>query len=395
MEHSEQNTKLHQQRYRAKVEGKVDKTELAMAVEAERKEFAERRAGVEWAEGHRSLLDEMDVFKFRIAPEVQRLLYRMQRALVDDLYYSWGQTEESWKCYTLMFRNGFPSKDERKPVAEQFQEYLEAVYCPIIWTMLFGEAGWESIRKHWSQFKSCTIKVTESGMAYGDNVFHMHIDGKIGMKEPRNHTQRHMSRLLFSVVSDVGSGKVSAEEADSDPYRYGTTNYLVWQPRKGFGSNHQFHTYMQSLYVERGLENAGLPRPHYEVPEDILYRAKSGEVFINRSHADPEYGCQPIHSEPNPCPDRHFFAFDWKNLPGTGRANPSVDIPEDEIIRHMRCLGSPGSDGYRSRIAEVTRKCTSLLGTASAFPQGCEAIETVLSSLVGITTAPDAAGAAA
>jgi hypothetical protein len=66
-----------------------------------------------------------------------------------------------------MFRNGFQSKDERKPVAERFHDYCEAVYCPIFWTLLFGKAGWEEVRKHWAQFKACTIKVCESGMLYG------------------------------------------------------------------------------------------------------------------------------------------------------------------------------------------------------------------------------------
>lgn len=49
--------------------------------------------------------------------------------------------------------------------------------------MIFGSKAYETeIKEHVSQFKSCTIKVTESDTVfYGDNVFHMHIDGKIGM----------------------------------------------------------------------------------------------------------------------------------------------------------------------------------------------------------------------
>ena len=43
--------------------------------------------------------------------------------------------------------------------------------------------------------------------------------------------------------------------------------YPIWQPRFGFASNHEFHRYMHARYADRGLENSGLPRPHYEIPE--------------------------------------------------------------------------------------------------------------------------------
>ena len=54
---------------------------------------------------------------------------------------------------------------------------------------------------------------------------------------------------------------------DSPDACFGTTVYPIWQPRFGFASNHEFHRYMHARYADRGLENSGLPRPHYEIPE--------------------------------------------------------------------------------------------------------------------------------
>eukprot|EP01050_Picozoa_sp_SAG11_P029265 SAG11_NODE_8172_length_1052_cov_1.072403_2_plen_145_part_00 len=144
----------------------------------------------------------------------------------------------------------------------------------------------------------------------------MHIDGKIGklfwirlhvgygcsieanvsagMLEENNHMQQHMSRLLFSVVTGALGDIQNAGAAE-----HRTTAYPIWQPRVGFSNNHEFHSYMHSLYPDRGLENSGLPRPHYEIPEELIWRARTGEVLWHNSHAD-DSGPQPIHAEPNP-----------------------------------------------------------------------------------------------
>lgn len=386
-------TGLHELRYRADlsqpsadaVAAVVEGQHCHVSLEARRERLHVVRDKTEWSLEHRHLLREMDVSKFVLAPDVQRFIHSLQNALVDKQYNCWGKTEGSWEGYTLMFRNGFQSKDERKPVAERFHDYCEAVYCPIFWTLLFGKAGWEEVRKHWAQFKACTIKVCESGMLYGENIFHMHIDGKIGVLEPRNFQQRHMSRLLFSIVNDLATDQVSFQAAAADPYCYGATNYPIWQPRQGFRSNHEFHRYMQDYYVERGLENVGLPRPHYEIPEDLLYRAVSGEVLINRSHSDPDYGCQPIHSEPNPCPDRHLFVFDWNNIVSGAKGAPSVEVPEDAIIAHMRALENTDSQAFLGRLAEVSEVCREVLAKGlgeETFPEeAISAVETVLKAV--------------
>ena len=53
--------------------------------------------------------------------------------------------------------------------------------------------------------RSCTIKVCERTPFYNEPVFHMHIDGKIGLLQRNNQLQKRMNRLLFSIVADVVS----------------------------------------------------------------------------------------------------------------------------------------------------------------------------------------------
>ena len=254
------------------------------AVEKKRQEFAEMYKAFDWPEKHVPLA-ALDVGKLQIHPLVQRFIWKLQDQLVDAPYKTFGKTEGSWEGYTLLFRGYAQNNDMRKPVADVFQEYLEKVYCPLMWTFLFGTQGWRELRPHYSQFKACTIKVCEGTSFYGDNVFHHHIDGKIGMLEKKNFVQRHMNRQLFSIVKDAVSDEAlerrreenpekseeelvhaNIEKCNDDPLAYGTTCYPIWQPKKGFRSNHEFHKYMQAHYNEVGLLNSGLPRPHYEVP---------------------------------------------------------------------------------------------------------------------------------
>ena len=101
---------------------------------------------------------------------------------------------------------------------------------------------------------------------YNEPVFHMHIDGKVGVHKPNDHAQRQTSRMLFSIVTDALADAAQSEAAQS-AREFGTTVYPIWQPRFGFASNHEFHRYMHARYADRGLENSGLPRPHYEIPE--------------------------------------------------------------------------------------------------------------------------------
>ena len=62
----------------------------------------------------------MDVVKFTIDRAAQRLLHNLQVTLVDELYASFGKTEESWDGYTLMFRSWGPSKGRFSPLFLRF-----------------------------------------------------------------------------------------------------------------------------------------------------------------------------------------------------------------------------------------------------------------------------------
>ena len=251
----------------------VDDPATALTCVSQQQQFRDMYANTDWPEQHRHLLDDMDVVKFTIDRTAQHLLHNLQVRLIDELYSSFGKTGESWDGYTLMFRSWGPSKDERKPVTELFQEYCEEIYRPIIFAMLFGVAGWAEVSPFWEKFKSCTIKVMDNTTFYRQNIFHMHIDGKVGILDPKDHAQRHYSRFLFSIVTDALD---AAPEETDDPLTYGTTVYPLWQPKTGFNDNHEYHKYMHEWYRDRGLENSGLPRPHYEIPEDLTYRAKTG-----------------------------------------------------------------------------------------------------------------------
>ena len=141
---------------------------------------------------------------------------------------------------------------------------------------------------------------------------------------------------------------------------------------------------MQEWYLDRGLENSGLPRPHYTIPEELLYRAKTGEVLVHPSHADDTHGCQPIHAEPNPCPDRHLFVFDWKNLvhqADDGSFLPCTEIPEAAILRHMRALAVCDAPVYAERLVEVMEVTRELLPKAERFPGGVQVLEALLSEI--------------
>lgn len=204
----------------------------------------------------------------------------------------------------------------------------------------------------------------------------MHIDGKVGLKQAKNYAQRQMSRLLFSVVHDVLDDPNTATSLEN-----GTTVYPIYQPRLGFPSNQAFHAYMQTKYREVGLQNSGLPRPHYEMPEHLLYRAVSGEVLFHFTHSDGTSGPQAIHSEPNPCPDRHLYVFDWNNIVAkdeSGNYLPSIPVPEEEIIDCMRVLGEFGTAEFEERLKVVRQLAMEMMDKAAQYPGGQEILEEVI-----------------
>ena len=67
------------------------------------------------------------------------------------------------------------------------------------------------------------------------------------------------------------------------------------------------------------------------------YYAALGEVLYHNSHVSAMGPPQPIHSEPNPCPDRHLFVFDWKNLV---RQHPVRSESIDMNDVHQHCIAA-------------------------------------------------------
>merc|ERR1719219_2092700 len=102
-----------------------------------------------------------------------------------------------------------------------------------------------------------------------------------------------------------------------------------------------------------------------------MYRARSGEVLIHKSHAD-KLGPQEIHSEPNPCPDRHFWAFDWTNIlhgvdAETGKQIKSEPVPVDFISEVMQPLSDAHAKPYQSRLLEVKSVVDSLASGGNGY----------------------------
>lgn len=326
--------------------------------------------GKDWEKTHFHVKDPaFNCCRFVIPPPCQRLIFEAQRCLVDKAYQRFGKTVGSWEGYTLMYRNGFQSGDMRKPTTSDFQEYWLEVCCPIMFVLFFGKEGYhEKIGKHLVKHKACTIKVCEKTNFYGQDNYHMHIDGKVGILQEKNHSQRRTSRLLFSIVHEA----LDDPDNQTDP-KYGTTVYPIWQPRVGFANNHEFHSYMHARYVDNGLLNCGLPRPHYEIPPDLVYRASPGEVLYHPSHVD-KFTPQAIHAEPNPCPDRHLFVFDFTNLLNKaeqkGKYEDCDPIPEEEIFRHLQVLAEYGSTSFQARLDQVYQVAASLLPTVEKYPDG-------------------------
>ena len=323
-----------------------------------------------------------------------------------------------------------------------FQAYCDRVYSRVIWTLMFGRAGWEAIRPHLSSFKANTIKVCETTGFHGENVFHMHLDGKIGLLQANNQSQKKTIRLLFSIVPGAfvmdTVGGVNPDKARGDGtaaagsgsalLAHGCTVYPVWQLQAGFRNNAEFHRYMVGRYHECGL-STGLPRPLYVIPEPLVYRATSGEVLVHKSHADAQ-APQPIHAEANPCrecclaphaplpsswlpevapwchgacmsmltstfvdlgvytADRYLFVFDFANIitrteDRWGKVGPrSAEIPEAAILDQIGALTDSSAPAFRQRLADVARVAQELLGVeADKYPDGRAAVEGVLAAV--------------
>lgn len=209
-------------------------------------------------------LDDMDVRQFVMAPAAQALICAMQRLLLELPYDAFGRTTGSSGKFNLVLPSTFGS-DRRKPVTPEFQSFCEAVFWPIMNSLLFGVA-WAELRPHLTSFKVNTLKISEDEFYYDRPIYHFHLDHRIGRFAPNDHGQKRTKRMIFSIVpASLRPAAGGGVEAARDP-AFDSTVYLCWQPPHGFHSNEELHHYLGRRYPERGLSSAR-ERPLYEVTD--------------------------------------------------------------------------------------------------------------------------------
>ena len=251
-------------------------------------------------------LDDLDVLQFVLHPLAQRLLIAMQQLLLDGPYQAFGKTEGSEERFNLVFPKTYGS-DRRKPVSARFQDFCEAVYWPLVNALLFGVEGWEQVRRHLTAFKVNTLQISADEFYYGQDIYHFHLDHKIGRLDPKDQMQKQTMRVIFSTVPAALEVHASGEVSALAERRFDSTVYLRRQPAHGFHQQEALHAHLLARFPECGL-SAGRERPLYQVADDELYRARPGEVCAHRSHPG-----RPIHAETNPCPPRRcLYVLDWE-----------------------------------------------------------------------------------
>jgi len=97
---------------------------------------------------------------------------------------------------------------------------------------------------------------------------------------------------------------------------------------------------------------------------------------------------QAIHSEPNPCPDRHLFVFDFINLihkaqDGKTYLRCSV-IPEEAIFKHLQVLENTSNQMYRDRLREVVEVASELIPKASKYSGGTDRLSKIIAEIESI-----------
>lgn len=301
----------------------------------------------------------LDAIRCNIHGCVQLLVVVLATTLLENLYPLFGKNESSLDKLMLVFPSSFGS-DRRKPITQEFQQYGELIFQEIINTLLFGKEGWRSTKKHMLVAKLNTIKVSEDSDYYGKQAFHMHLDHKIGLIQPKNENQH---RLVRFVVSFVKGAVDPITHAISESPEHLATVYLKDQPANPFANQAAFHKWMAGRYYDYGTAN-GNPRPIYIIPEDDVIRIKSGAVGVNESHPT---GGQPVHGEANPVPDRFLYTVDSEDIIHGGK-KPATRVPTAFIISLMKVLEDPSTELFRERIGETLQTAQELLTCDATQP---------------------------
>ena len=181
-------------------------------------------------------LDDMDVLQFVIHPLAQHLICAMQVELLDGPYSAFGMTEGSEERFNLVFPKTYGS-DRRKPVTARFQDFCEAFYWPLVNTLLFGVEGWEQVQPHLTAFKVNTLQISADEFYYGQDIYHFHLDHKIGRLEPKDQMQKQTMRVIFSTVPAalrrLSGGKVAAPRRAATLCMAGSLETLRCNPMPG------------------------------------------------------------------------------------------------------------------------------------------------------------------
>jgi hypothetical protein len=279
---------------------------------------------------------EQKYLQFTMSLKIQKIIILIHEILIDEAYKDFGDIHNNdlYKPeYSLVIPSTFGSA-RRKPVHQKFQEYCEEIYFPIITSLYFGIEGWAVIKDHLSSFKINTMTMIH----LVPDVYHMHLDAKIGEYMPKNKAQKHVTRILTSFVP-------LATKLPKCRNLLGCTVYPKIQPDKPFLNNKMYHKYMCSMYDEEGLSQ-NKPRPLYKIEPHDTVRLLSGEVAVHPSHTVDT--AQPIHSEPNPNPigGRYALIWDFVNIIVNNGKNKidNYPIPLNKILTEMNVLETENSD---------------------------------------------------
>lgn len=255
---------------------------------------------------------------------IKRWLLKLQRTIIDPRFLSDGAIKTprqfgKFKIPEYCFVIPSSSKSSRrKPITENFQLFLDIVIFPVIMHIMFGDD--ERVIKHLSTMKINTLQLVKQP----ENVYHMHLDGKVNILNKNDKHQKHVTRFLTSILPD-----------DTDDGHVGTV-YLKPElcPMEPFRNIKQFHEFMSSQFPERGISTGNL-RPLYELDPSQVHRIKSGDLMVHRSHDDIK--CQIPHSEPNPYPidHRYTYVFDFVNIRDSDNYSP---IPEQFLIESFSSI---------------------------------------------------------
>lgn len=264
----------------------------------------------------------------QIHGKVQHYIIVLHQVFIDHIYRKIGldkEIDDEKPEYTIVIPSTYGSA-RRKYITQKFQEYCEKIYFPIITTLYFGE-HWQSIKQHFMAYKVNTMLQID----LRPNIYHMHLDAKVGIIDKSTKYSKRITRILTSYMHN-------AVLHPENTHLYGATVYPMEQHTKPFKCMNDYHSYMRSIYPERGKSEGG-PRPLYEMHK--VKRLLSGQVAVHASHVLPNQS-QVIHSEPNPNPEggRYAIIWDFENvIERDGKKVLNViDIPMERILNYMTPL---------------------------------------------------------